>query len=150
MKAFQASTKRLSVAMLLVVAQTTLAGAGPADSDSPPPIAKAAAMAAGAADSESSNTACYFNNNGSITWQWGLKSDNGWYSFTGQWITTAYTKVEKFSTTTTTYDSIYQSCVNSQKYYKVGGQLFAIFAATSGVGNNYPILVGGGDLFPNY
>ncbi len=150
MKACLAKGRVLPAALLLAASTAALAGSGPGDSASPPPMAKAAAVAATATDSDSSNTACYFNNNGSISWQWGLKSDNGWYSFTGQWVTTPYTKVQKFSTTTTTYDSIYQSCANSQKYYKVDGQLFAIFAATSGAGSNYPILVGGGDLFPNY
>lgn len=150
MKAYQATRNVWSVAMLLAITNAAWAGSGPGDSDSPPPMANAVAMTAEATDSDSSNTACYFNNNGSVTWQWGLKSDNGWYSFTGQWVTTPYTKLQKFSTTTTSYDSIYQSCVNSQKYYKVDGQLFAIFAATSGAGSNYPILVGGGDVFPSY
>ena len=150
MKAYQATGNVVSVAMLLAFANVALAGSGPGDSDSPPPMMKAAAKAGTSAESDSSNTACYFTDNGSITWKWGLNSDNSWYSFAGQWLQTPYTKVEKFSTTSTSYDAIYQSCVNSQKYYGVGGQLFASFAATSGVGSNYPILVGGGDLFPNY
>lgn len=151
MKVNFAKAKLLSATMLLAASTSAFSGYGPGDSTSPPPIARAAAATATA--ETYTYTTCYFidnkDNKDIITWNWGLKSDNGWYRLTGHWVKTPYTKVEKFSTATT-YDSIYQSCMNSQKYYKVGGQLFAIFAADSGSGHNYPILVGGGDLFPNY
>jgi len=159
MKVSLAKANLLSAMMLLLACTSAYCdsgaddsgsgNSGPGNSTNPPPISRST-EAMNMAESDSSNTACYFNDDGSISWKWGLKSDNGWYSFTGQWVTTPYTKLTKFSTTTTTYESIYNSCVNSKKYYDVDGELFAIFAATSGIGKNYSILLGGGDLFPNY
>lgn len=122
----------------------------PQGSDKPPALARAlAAVGNASSGSSTSNTACYFIDKGSVQWKWGLKSNNGWYEFSGDWITTTYTKIEKFKTTVG-YDEIYKSCENSKKYYGVTGDLFAIFAATSGAGSNYPIVVGGGELFPLY
>lgn len=121
------------------------AESGPEYEESPPASVQSTASTA----SSSSSTACYFNDNGSITWKWGLTSTNAWYYFSGDWVTTDHTKIEKFSTTVS-YDEIYQSCMSSQAYYSVPGNLFAIFAATSGIGKNYPILLGGGELFPQY
>lgn len=118
---------------------------GPKDKASPPELKRSTGAGA-----SSSYTTCYFRDSkGSISWEWGLKSDNGWYSMSGNWITTSLTKIQKFETTDS-YESIYASCENSKKYYKVSGDLFAIFAATSGAGSNYPILVGGGELFSQY
>jgi hypothetical protein len=123
-----------------------LAEPGPKESAAPPAIARSRMTAVGA---DTSNTACYFKDGTNITWKWGLTSTNAWYSFSGNWIKTEYTKVEKFKTTVS-YNDVYSSCSNSQSYYKVKGNLFAIFAATSNVGSNYTILLGGGDLFPDY
>ena len=118
---------------------------GPAVSANPPELPKGAASSP-----DSTYTACYFrDSNGKVSWQWGLKSDNQWYSLSGQWIKTEFTKLEKFETTES-YASIYDSCENSKNYYKVSADLFAIFAANKGAGYNYPIVVGGGELFPLY
>jgi hypothetical protein len=95
-------------------------------------------------------TTCYFNNNGSITYKWGLTPSSSWYTFTGTWVKTPYTKLDKFKTTVA-YQEIYDSCVNSKSYYSVSGELFAIFAAGGwSTDANYPILLGGGELFPEY
>lgn len=130
---------------LLSVSASLFAESGPEDSESPPDLLQPMASTT----SGSSSTACYFNDNGSIRWTWGLTSSDAWYYFSGDWVTTGYTKIQKFSTSVS-YTDIYQSCMNSKMYYKVSGNLFAIFAATSSSGSNYPILLGGGELFPQY
>lgn len=145
MKAFSSFLKIISCVFLLSSSIPAMADPGPKDSKNPPAFhSSTTSIASG---SESSNTACYFNDNGNISWHWGLAPNNSWYSFPGSWITTPYTKIQKFKTSTS-YNEIYQSCEQSQKYYKFNGNLFAIFAATSGTGNNYPILLGGAELYP--
>lgn len=136
---------RQAILIASLLGSTSLAQAepGPANAAQPAQLSMAAELT-------DSYTTCYFNNNGSITWKWGLTASNGWYKFKGTWIKTKYTNgINKFSTTTS-YSEIYQSCVNSQAYYNVSGNLFAIFTALSNTGDNYPIVVGGGELYPLY
>ena len=98
---------------------------------------------------DSSYIACYFNNNGSVTWQWGLNSDNSYYTFNGDWKTTPQTKIEKFFSLEP-YSNLCAACANAKKYYKVSGDLFGIFAATKNAGYNYPIVLNGIEVSPMY
>ena len=97
-----------------------------------------------------SNIACYFNNGTSKTWHWGLTSSNAWYSISGEWKTTAYTAHEKFFSNAASLADICAACENSKKYYKETGEVFAIFAATSGLGKNYPLVLKGVQVSPEY
>ena len=99
---------------------------------------------------DTTSLACYFKNaSGSVTWQWGLTPANKWYELTGTWFTTAYTKLQKFSTGTTT-GPLNDACAQSLSYYKLTGySLFAYFAAAKAAGYNYPIISCGVELFPN-
>ncbi|QND85770.1 hypothetical protein [Chromobacterium vaccinii] len=104
-----------------------------------------------AAGSDVSYVACYFNNNNNVTWKWGLTPANDWYSFSGAWFKTPYTKLEKFRANSATHSDLRDACENAKKYYKVQGELFALFAATSSTGSNYPILLANNvELYPQY
>lgn len=97
----------------------------------------------------SSNVACYFRDgNGNVTWQWGLTSYSAYYSFAGDWVETPFTKVMKFSSTTP-YEELCAACNNAKIYYRISDSfhLYAFFASTSGWGRNYPIVLGGNELF---
>ncbi|WP_205525544.1 hypothetical protein [Pyxidicoccus trucidator] len=81
-----------------------------------------------------------------MTWYWGLTSNFGYYSFSGDWVQTPYTNVLKFRSTTP-YSELCAACNNAKAYYGVPGNLYAFFASTSGWGSNYPIVLGGNELF---
>lgn len=101
-------------------------------------------------DATTSYASCYFRtSSGSTTWQWALTVTDAYYTFPGDWITTPHTGIEKFKTTTS-YEDLYDACQYSKIYYGVNGTLYSIFAATSSIGYNYPIVVGGAELFPLY
>lgn len=93
--------------------------------------------------------ACYFRKaNGSVEWQWGLNSDNSYYKLNGDWLTTRYTKLQKFVTYTSVED-IQRAASAAQAYYKlVDAVLIGIFAADKSTGYNYPIVVAGNELYP--
>jgi hypothetical protein len=94
---------------------------------------------------------CYFNNNGSVSSYWGLNPNNSWYSFSGTNFTTPYSNMQKFSTSTP-YSDLVAACQQAKIYYNLpnASTLFAIFAKYQSLDNNRPIVVGGGELFPQY
>ena len=100
---------------------------------------------------KSSSVACYFNNGKAITWRWGLTTANkeSFYSFPGEWKKTEYTKQKKFFSPVS-YAAVFDSCTNAKKFYKEEGAVFAMFAAVSDTGANYPIVLGGTELYPNF
>ncbi len=100
-------------------------------------------------DAGYSYAACYFNDNGKVAWRWGLTPSNDYFSFGGEWKKTPYTKLEKF-VSSTPYPAISAACAQAQSYYGQPGTLFAVFAATKNIGSNYPIVMGGNELFPLY
>ncbi len=53
-------------------------------------------------------------------------------------------------TNVTTPETISAACSQAKTYYKLSGDLFAYFAATSGVGKNYTIISNGVAMFPKY
>ena len=109
----------------------------------------AALLSSMAAQADTSNVACYFNDRATITWQWGLNENNSWYEVSGDWKKTEYTKVTKFFSKTTPA-AAKTACANAKKYYKEKGRLLAIFAATSTVGHNYPLVLNGTEVYPDY
>ena len=114
------------------------------------PAQPEAAAAAAAAAAATSNVACYFRkDDGTVSWQWGLTGSNAYFSFQGQWRKTDHTKIQKFFSTAE-YSDICDACKYAQAYYKETGNLFAIFAATSGAGYNYPVVLGGNEISPLY
>jgi len=102
-----------------------------------------------AAQADTSNVACYFDDRATITWRWGLKENNSWYEVSGDWKKTEYTKATKFFSKTKPA-AVKAACVKAKKYYKENGQLLAIFAATSSVGHNYPMVLNGTEVYPDY
>ncbi|UXI67526.1 hypothetical protein [Tahibacter amnicola] len=120
------------------------AGNGPA---SP---ADTAAKVSPPAASGTTSLACYFQKGTDIKYEWGLTSNSEWYQLPGQYQTTTYTKLQKFFSTASTND-ITTACNNAQVYYKlVGYTMFAAFAASSGAGSNYPIVINNTELYPQY
>jgi len=103
-----------------------------------------------AAASGTSYVACYFRKpDNSVAWQWGLTNNNAYFQFVGTWADTPYTKLKKFSSTAL-YEDLCAACAAAKTYYKQEGEVFAMFAATTNAGSNYPILLGGNELFPIY
>jgi hypothetical protein len=102
--------------------------------------------AAPAADETYTYTVCYFTKGSERKWEWGLKSDNGWYKLYGTWEKTRDTRIMKFWTKASRTE-IQASCMNSQNYYKLRGYtLDKIFAADSARGSNYPIVTPEGEI----
>lgn len=133
--------KRMILPMLAVAGIAAVVFSTAAQSKPEADTAKAA---------DSSNVACYFRrNDGSTSWHWGLTSSNAYYSFSGEWRSTANTKIKKFFSTTE-YSSICDACENSKAYYKEPGIVYAMFAATSNAGSNYPIILGDNEISPLY
>ena len=94
--------------------------------------------------------ACYIQNGSSITWQWGLNNDNSYYVLNGSWITTPYTGLTKF-VTTTSLDQLMAAAANAIRYYqRTGYTVLSLLAADGSAGYNYPIVSGGTQLFPRY
>jgi len=93
--------------------------------------------------------ACYFRKtNGDVEWQWGLNDDNSYYKLNGSWLTTPYTKIQKFMASTS-FEDIQRAASASQVYYNLtGAALIGIFAADSTAGYNYPIVASGSELYP--
>lgn len=97
-----------------------------------------------------SNVACYFRtDDGKVSWQWGLTGANSYFSFSGEWKTTPYTKNQKFHSATD-YATICSACDYAKTYYKESGNVFAMFASVSNSGYNYPIVLGANEISPLY
>lgn len=139
----------LSFAVAMAASAPVLAATGPANSKNPPTIAIKEKAEAG---SGSSYAACYFKlADGNVKYYWGLSADNSWYSFSGDWIKTPHTKLEKFAAASdVTDENLKAACQRSKEYYKVNGDMLAIFAAAKSGGYNYPILLGDRELYPRY
>lgn len=130
----------LAIASIVVVFLSGVA-------QSTPDQTKAKVMKA-ANSAETSYVACYFRkDDGSISWQWGLTGTNAYYSFTGEWKKTAHTKITKFFSSVD-YSSLCDACTNAKSYYKESGTVFAMFAATTNAGSNFPIILGGNEISP--
>ncbi len=96
------------------------------------------------------SVACYFQKDGKVTWQWGLKSDDSSYALKGYWITTPHTGLTKFVTTTGEAD-LAAAADRAKAYHQLSGwTLLAVFAADRSAGFNYPIIVGDAELYPTY
>ena len=109
-----------------------------------------ATVEAAVADATTTSLACYFINGSNVTWYWGLNNDNSYYKLNGSWGTTPYTKLTKFFTSTNSSD-IGNAAQNAKNYYNLGSySLFAIFAADSSSGYNYPVVANGQELYPDY
>ncbi|NEP87070.1 MAG: hypothetical protein F6K18_09625 [Okeania sp. SIO2C2] len=108
------------------------------------------------ADSSDSYIACYFYNasNDDTTWEWALTKSNDYYKINGSWRTTEYTKLEKFfpsNSVNVSYGDICAACDNAKAHKQLGDSynFLAFFAATSGLGSNYPVVLNGTDFFPD-
>jgi hypothetical protein len=97
----------------------------------------------------SSYVACYFGDASNNQWNWALTPANGWYSLSGDYNKSQFTKIERFVTTASQSD-IATACAQSKAYYKITGNFFAAFAATKAAGYSYPILSNGTYLYPQY
>lgn len=153
MKSHLSKIKGIVLVCLVCASAPLLADQGPNDDANPPALKRTAtaatATATATAGSTYTYTTCYFMDGSTVNWHWGLNDKNGWFNLTGDWVTTQFTKLTKFKTSEV-YDKIFNSCVQTQAYYKIKGNLFAIFAADYNGGSNFPILLGGGELFPVY
>lgn len=107
--------------------------------------------AAPMASAQTTSLACYFRNaGGDVVWKWGLAPGNQWYQLSGTWEKTAYTKLQKFFTTTTT-GPMNDACSRAKTYYSLTGyDMFGYFAADSSAGYSYPIVSCGVELYPQY
>jgi len=129
---------QLSVAALLLLAPIAVhAQKGPGGKALPK-------LAAG-----SSYVACYFGDASNYQWNWALTPANGWYSMSGDFNKSQFTKIERFVTATSKSD-VETACAQSKAYYRITGNFFAAFAATKSAGYNYPILSNGTILYPQY
>jgi hypothetical protein len=129
---------QLSVAaLLLLLAPVAVHAQKPQEKDMPK-------LAAG-----STYVTCYFGDASNSTWQWALAPNNSYYSVAGDYNKSAFSKIERFVTTTPQND-IVTACAQSKAYYKVTGNFFAAFAAAQAAGYNYLILSNGTYLFPQY
>jgi hypothetical protein len=97
----------------------------------------------------SSYVACYFGDASNNQWHWALNSASGWYSISGDYNKSQFSKIERFVTTASQSD-IATACAQSKAYYNIPGNFFAAFAATQAAGYNYPILSNGTYLYPQY
>lgn len=92
--------------------------------------------------------ACYIQKGNDVTWYWGLNNDDSYYQLNGFWITTQYTKVQKFVTDTSPEEML-AAAANALKYYnKTDYSVIAVFAADKSGGYNYPIVVGDSTWYP--
>lgn len=94
------------------------------------------------------NITCYFKN-GARPWEWGLTPNNQYYTFSGDWKTTQYTKLQKFFTSVD-QGQLTTACSQADAYYQNGGSLVAYFSASKSGGYNYPIVLGDTELYPGY
>ena len=103
------------------------------------------------ATATTTSLACYFSKGDTTTWYWGLNDDNSYYKLNGEWKTTPWTKLKKFFTTTSSSE-ITARANKASEYNKLSGySLVAVFAADSGSGYNYPLVVNNAEeLYPNY
>ncbi len=94
--------------------------------------------------------ACYLQKGASVTWHWGLNSDNSYFVLRGSWITTPYTGLTKFVTDTSVSDLL-AAAAKAIEYYKLAGYgVESLFAADGAGGYNYPIVAGGTELYPKF
>jgi hypothetical protein len=116
-----------------------------AETGAPPPAEEAVATAT------TTSLACYFSKGSSTTWYWGLSDDNSYYKLNGEWKTTPSTRLRKFFTNTTGSE-IAARADKAKNYINLSGcELVAVFAADSGSGYNYPIVVNNTEeLYPNF
>jgi hypothetical protein len=83
-----------------------------------------------------------------VTWYWGLNNDNSYYQLNGFWITTQYTKLQKFVTDTSPEEML-AAAQNALKYNnKTDYSVIGVFAADKNAGYNYPIVVGDSTWHP--
>jgi len=103
-------------------------------------------VASSAKAEDTTYVACYFQDAGGTTWQWGLVgNNNSWYNLRGRWGREGVTKFE----TSTPRDEMIESCRQSQRYYNHGGKnLINVYAADKSAGSNYAIYVNGQELKP--
>ncbi len=94
--------------------------------------------------------ACYLQKGTDVTWQWGLKADNNYYVLKGSWITTPFTGLTKFVTTTPESELVGAADRAIAYYERTGYRLLALFAADGAGGYNYPVLVGSKELYPKF
>jgi len=136
--------KLACVAVLALSAQMALAEVeitGPADENGPPEVDFASGI---------SNVACYFESvPGTYHWEWGLNTDNSYYTMDGKWFDTPISKVSKYESEAKDYE-ISASCLNAQTYHKITDNFVAAFAAVSKFGKNYPIITGYEQMFPKW
>jgi len=112
----------------------------------PPPTAEEAVATA-----TTTSLACYFSKGDTTTWYWGLNDDNSYYKLNGEWRKTPYTSLRKFFSSTSSSE-ISARAAKAKDYNNLAGyELVAIFAADSGSGYNYPIVVNNTqELYPSF
>ncbi|MGI2904445.1 hypothetical protein [Tolypothrix sp. VBCCA 56010] len=88
------------------------------------PISVASAFA----DEPYAYPVCYFNDNGTRVYKWGLNVDDSWFVMRGHWEKNVDTGNKKFVSDTLEKE-VRLSCANSQEYYKVAGNPDGIYAA---------------------
>lgn len=148
------------VAALLVslsVAVAALAAPDPAPAPQKPAVTESRPTSHGPGQQELAQPSidrtyvvCYFKTAQSSTWRWALESPyrEQWYTIPGNWSKTPFTKLEKFFTGSVKESDLDEACGNAKAYYRIPDPLFAIFAATSNTGSNYPIVLSGTELYP--
>ncbi|MGJ7440369.1 hypothetical protein [Aquipuribacter sp. MA13-6] len=108
------------------------------------------ALTGGNAGETTTSLACYVEKGSDVTWQWGLNADNSWYKLRGRWITTPFTGLTKFLTSTSEGE-LTAAANQAIQYYKLSGYtLRGMFAADGAGGYNYPILIGTTELYPKF
>jgi hypothetical protein len=113
-----------------------------------PTILEASRPEGAQAAAETSSLRCYFRKGTETTWGWGVTNGNAWFTMSGTWSKTPYTKLEKFFTAATLAD-MNTAAENALRYYKlVGYTLVGFFAATQAIGYDYPIVSNGTELYP--
>ena len=94
--------------------------------------------------------ACYLQKGSDVTWQWGLNSNNSYYVLSGAWITTPYTGLTKFVTSASRSELIAAANKSIGYYNRTGYTLQSMFASDGAGSYNYPIVIGGTELYPKY
>ena len=89
---------------------------------------------------DSTYTVCYFKKGGTTTWHWGLDGRNNWYQILGSWETSINRTQKYIFKTDTRFKQIYQSCLNSRRYYKKSDYtIIGIYVSNSNIGKNYEV-----------
>lgn len=138
-----------TISILVVVCLALAAQVIGADKPAAPAAAKPKASPTKAINDNQTYIICYFGAVADKNTEWALQPNNDWYIDTGAWQTTPVTGEEKYFTNTA-QNTLLQACMQAGVYYGQDAPVTAYFAQTKNVGNPYPIVSQGVELFPNY